>query len=188
MGRDGDDGSLSLHVAVTPAAHRELRAPSHPSALGTDRGVHSCFSWLRNGWLLLGGSCVVHRRSCPRTGSTQNEVLAAPPHPKSPMLPGTRALTGSIVTLTPSPNPTPSNMVSANNGRRMAVGSAPPGRWSAGHQLGPSWGPRMRTQSTRPRLRSISAKRMVIAGRAAQAAATERGDGRCRRAARPIAS
>ena len=55
-------------------------------------------------------------------------VLAAPPHAYSPALPAARPFTGSMVTLTPRPNPTPSNVPSLNSGRPNAVRSALFGR------------------------------------------------------------
>ena len=108
------------------------------------------------------------------------DVLAAPPQPRSPTLPGTLALTGSIVTLTPRPNPTPSNVVSANSGRPIAVRSTPPGRWLLAI---------IATVDGRQDAHAVElaaaaqhlGEAHVVAGRRAQAAAAERGDRRRRR-------
>ena len=54
----------------------------------------SWLSWLRSGSELLGRSWVMNTTDRSRTGSTQKAVLAAPPHPWSPTLPGTLAVTG----------------------------------------------------------------------------------------------
>jgi len=91
--------------------------------------VTSPFSWLRIGWVLDGRSWVRKTAVTSSTGSTQKAVLAAPPHPNSPLPDSTRFYTLSVTTENPSPNPTPSKVVSANRGRPIDSRSKPPGRW-----------------------------------------------------------
>src|SRR5829696_9908805 len=61
----------------------------------------------RSGYVLEGTSWVKKCAVIRSTGSTQNAVLASPPHEYSPTLDSTSRRTGSTTTAKPSPKPTP---------------------------------------------------------------------------------
>ena len=95
-------------------------------------------------------------------------------------------LTGSMVTLTPSPKPTPSNVVSLNSGRPNVGEVGPAGQVVAGHEVHGAGGEDAHAVELAAAAQHLG-EAHVVAGRAAQTAAAHRRRRR-RQCAAPMAS
>ena len=73
-------------------------------------------------------NCVMNIQVISSIGSTQNRVLAAPPHANSPFEPSAAFAAGSSSTENPNPKPIPSIVVSENVDCPSSFKVKPPGR------------------------------------------------------------